>query len=150
MGKTQTLHCWSSGQGRGAGVGLHGQPLRPAGLATMLLLEHCSTRPPQVGPHPHLTSPRPHPSEQLWGQHLVRPEPGTPIPVLGCQGSRCYCSGPPRTRLLWVRLAKWVPMSCVDVLRLLGTQGRHLASGSSTKLLVVALWAGRDRSPALQ
>lgn len=90
---------------------------------------------------------------------MVRSEPGTPIPVLGCQGSRCSRSGPPRARLLWVRLAKWVSMSCVDALRLcpgrghwarLGIQGGHLASGSSTKSLVEALWLGRDRSPALQ
>lgn len=129
------------------------------GPSPQLLSDHCSICPPQVGPHPHLTSPRCHSSQQLWGQHLVRPEVGTPIPVLGCQGSRCSRSGPPRASLLWVRLAKRVPMSWVDVLRLcprrghwarLGTRGGHLVSGSSTKSLVVALWLGRDRSPALQ
>lgn len=105
------------------------------GPSHKLLLDHCSTRPPQVGPHPHLTSPRPQPSEQLWGQHLVRPEPGTPIPVLGCQESRCSRSVPPRTRLLWVRLAKWVPMSCVDVLRLCPGRG-HCAPREDTWPLV--------------
>ena len=129
------------------------------GPSPQLLSDHCNICPPPVGPHPHLTSPRPYSSQQLWGQHLVRPEAGTPIPVLGCQGSRRSCSGPPRASLLWVRLAKWVPMSWVDVLRLcpprghwvrLGTRGGHLVSGGSTKSLVVALWLGRDRSPALQ
>ena len=45
-------------------------------------------------------------------------EPGTCIPLPGCQGSRCSRSGPHRARLLPVRLAEWVPRYWVDGLGL--------------------------------
>lgn len=82
----------------------------------------------------------PHPSPRMPGVQAFLLRPTSSKPLMG-QASQ---------------VGAYVLGGCVEAVPMkgawvrLGTRGGHLVSGSSTKSLVVALWLGRDRSPALQ